>query len=84
MIVEDSTINPILRIIDVYYIDGLIGVSEAEDLSESIIWIVNKSLNESNVNYVIDTLRSYKKVMDKEIVCKVINEFRKICGGYMK
>lgn len=83
MIIDESVINPLLREIDVMYIEGKLKVNEAEDLSDCINWIKNKSLNESNINYVIDSLRSYKKVMNKDIVCKIINQFRKICGSYL-
>lgn len=83
MIIDESVINPLLREIDVMYIEGKLKVNEAEDLSDCINWIKNKSLNESNISYVIDSLRSYKKVMNKDIVCKIINQFRKICGSYL-
>lgn len=83
MIIDESVINPILRDIDVIYINGEVSSSEADDLSECIVWIKGKSLNESNISYVIDSLRSYKKVMNKDIVCKIINQFRKICGSYL-
>lgn len=83
MIIDESVINPLLREIDVMYIEGKLKVNEAEDLSDCINWIKNKSLNESNINYVIENLRSYKKVMNKDIVCKIINQFRKICGSYL-
>lgn len=83
MIINESVINPLLREIDVMYIEGEIKSNEAEDLSDCIIWIVNKSLNESNISYVIESLRSYKKFISKEHVCKVINQFRKICGSYL-
>ena len=66
------------------YIESKLKVNEAEDLSDCINWIKNKSLNESNINYVIENLRSYKKFISKEHVCKVINEFRKICGSYLQ
>lgn len=83
MIIDESVINPLLREIDVMYINGEVSSSEADDLSECIVWIKGKSLNESNISYVIDSLRSYKKVMNKDIVCKIINQFRKICGSYL-
>lgn len=84
MIIDESVINPLLREIDVMYIEGSLKSTEAEDLSDCIIWIVNKPLNESNISYVIENLRSYKKIISKEIVCKVINQFRKICGSYLE
>lgn len=83
MIVNESLINPVLRTIDVFYMNSKLSLSDAEDLSESITWLNNKSLNESNISYVIDTLRSFKNDSNKENVSKVINEFRKTCGSYL-
>lgn len=83
MIVEESILNPVLRSIDVMYMSNELSVNDAEDLSESVLWIKGKSLNESNISYVIDTLRSFKNDTNKENVSKVINEFRKTCGSYL-
>ena len=83
MIVNESLINPVLRTIDVFYMNSKLSLSDAEDLSESITWLNNKSLNESNISYVIDTLRSFKNDSNKENVSKVINEFRKTCRSYL-
>lgn len=39
MIIDESVINPLLREIDVMYIEGKLKVNEAEDLSKCINWI---------------------------------------------
>ncbi|MBP6739558.1 MAG: hypothetical protein KA146_06185 [Leptospiraceae bacterium] len=84
MIVTEDIINQLLREIDtLYFQDGLISSDQADDLSDSVKWILGKSLNESNVSYVIETLRSYKKTMNENAVSSVIKSFRKICGSYM-
>ena len=84
MIVTEDIINQLLREIDVFYFqDNLITSDQADDLSEGVKWILGKSLNESNVSYVIETLRSYKKTMNENAVSNVIKSFRKICGSYM-
>ena len=84
MIVTEDIINQLLREIDtLYFQDGLISSDQADDLSDSVKWILGKSLNESNVSYVIETLRSYKKTMNENAVSSVIKSFRRICGSYM-
>jgi len=83
MIVSESIINPILRSIDVLYMNGKLSISDTEDLSETINWMIGQSLNESNISYVIDSLRSFKNEFNKEQVSSIINEFRKICGSYL-
>lgn len=84
MIVTEDIINQLLREIDVPYCEErLITPQQADDLSESVKWILGKSLNESNISYVIDTLRSYKKIMNQEAVSRITKSFRKICGSYM-
>ena len=84
MIVTEDIINQLLREIDVlYFEERLITPQQADDLSDSVKWILGKSLNESNISYVIDTLRSFKKTMSQDAVSSVIKSFRKICGSYM-
>ncbi len=84
MIVTEDIINQLLREIDVFYFqDSLITSDQADDLSESVKWILGKSLNESNISYVIETLRSYKKTMNQDAVSSIIKSFRRICGSYM-
>lgn len=84
MIVNESILNQIFRSIEALYIDSKLSSIDADDLSTSVKWIENKSLNESNISYVIESLRSFKSEQNKESVCKVINEFRKVCGSYLK
>lgn len=84
MIVTEDIINQLLREIDVlYFEERLITPQQADDLSGSVKWILGKSLNESNISYVIDTLRSFKKIMNQDAVSSVIKSFRRICGSYM-
>lgn len=84
MIVTEDIINQLLREIDVlYFEERLITPQQADDLSDSVKWILGKSLNESNISYVIDTLRSFKKTMSQDAVSSVIKSFRRICGSYM-
>lgn len=84
MIVTEDIINQLLREIDVFYFqDSLITSDQADDLSDSVKWILGKSLNESNISYVIKTLRSYKKTMNQDAVSSVIKSFRRICGSHM-
>lgn len=84
MIVTEDIINQLLREIDVlYFEEKLITPQQADDLSDSVKWILGKSLNESNISYVIDTLRSFKKIMNQDAVSSVIKSFRRICGSYM-
>jgi hypothetical protein len=84
MIVTEDIINQLLREIDVlYFEERLITPQQADDLSDSVKWILGKSLNESNISYVIDTLRSFKKIMNQDAVSSVIKSFRRICGSYM-
>lgn len=83
MIVSEAIINTLLREIDMLYIEGQLSVSDAEDLSTCVSWIIGKSLNESNVQYVINNLRGFKSVMDVTVVSRVINSFRSTLGGYL-
>jgi hypothetical protein len=84
MIVTEDIINQILREIDVmYYSESVITAEEAEDLCECVIWIVGKSLNESNIQYVVGSLRGFKSVIDEKEVSRVIKTFKKILGSYM-
>ena len=57
MIVSEELINTILREIDVMYSEGTLKIDDADDLSKAVSWINGKSLNESNVSYVIECLR---------------------------
>ena len=52
----------------------------ADDLTNSIVWLVGKSKSETNINQAISQLRQYKESIGKEIVSSVINEFRKVVG----
>lgn len=83
MIVTENIINPLLRDIDLMYISGIISASNADDLSKVVSWIVGKSLNESNVNHVVNELRGFKHFIEKKSVSSVIKNFKKICGDYM-
>ncbi|MBP9887669.1 MAG: hypothetical protein KBF93_15320 [Leptospiraceae bacterium] len=83
MIATEEIINGILREIDVMYSEGTLKVDDADDLSNSVNWIKGKPMNESNVSYVIETLRGYKKFMNPESVARVINACRKTFGAYM-
>lgn len=84
MLVSEELINEILREIDDFYFTKKeIKSSDAQDLSIAVSWIEGKSLNESNISYVIESLRQYKKTMNKKAVSSIINSFRKICGNQM-
>lgn len=84
MIVTEEIINQLLREIDVlYFTEQKITPQQADDLSESVKWILGKSLNESNVSYVIETLRSFKRTMNGDAVSSIIKSFRRVCGSYM-
>ncbi len=85
MIVSEEIINQLLREIDVFFFtEQTITSDQADDLQKSVSWIVGKSLNESNISYVIETLRSYKKTMNKNAVSSIIKSFRRVCGSYMQ
>ncbi|MBK8399459.1 MAG: hypothetical protein IPL26_29985 [Leptospiraceae bacterium] len=85
MIVDESIINQIIREIDtLYYQEQTISSEDADDLQKSVQWIIGKSLNESNVSYVIELLRSFKKTMNEQAVSSIIKSFRRICGSYMQ
>lgn len=83
MIVSEELINTILREIDVMYSEGILKIDDADDLSHAVSWIIGQSLNESNVSYVIESLRGYKKVMNADAVSRIINLCRKTLGSYM-
>lgn len=83
MIVSEELINTILREIDVMYSEGTLKVDDADDLSKSVNWMIGQSLNESNISYLIETLRGYKKVMNADAVTRIINLCRKTFGSYM-
>lgn len=83
MIIQEGHINPILRSIDLLYIERVINADEAQDLSDCITWIIGKSLNESNINYVVKSLRGLKNVMDEKEVSIIIKKFKSLCGGLM-
>lgn len=83
MIVSEELINTILREIDVMYSEGTLKIDDADDLSKAVSWINGKSLNESNVSYVIECLRGYKKFMNSDAVTRIINLCRKTFGSYM-
>ena len=83
MIVSEEIINGILREIDVMYSEGILKVDDADDLQHSVSWIVGQSLNESNVSFLIESLRAYKKFMNSDAVTRIINLCRKTFGSYM-
>ena len=83
MIIEDCHVNAILRSIDLLYIQGRIGISDADDLTTCVIWLVGKSMNESNIQYAINNLRGYKSVMDDKSVSSVINSIRQNLGKFL-
>jgi hypothetical protein len=78
--VSENDLLPVLRKIDSYYVGRNITSDEADDLTNSVVWLIGKSKNESNINQVIAILRGYKELIDKDIVSSVINEFRKAIG----
>lgn len=78
--VSEETILPVLRKIDSYYVNRNITSDRADDLTNSIVWLVGKSKSETNINQAISQLRQYKESIGKEIVSSVINEFRKVVG----
>ena len=65
------------------YINGSISVSDADDLTSTVTWIIGKSLNESNVSHVVNQLRGFKNFINETSVAIVIKNFKKICGEYM-
>lgn len=78
--VSEETVLPVLRKIDSYYVNRNITSDRADDLTNSIVWLVGKSKSETNINQAISQLRQYKESIGKEIVSSVINEFRKVVG----
>lgn len=78
--VSEEIILPVLRKIDSYYVARDITSDEADDLTNSIVWLIGKSKNESNIQQTISQLRQYKESIGKEIVSSVINELRKVVG----
>ncbi len=84
MIITEDLINSILREIDVLYSEGNIKADEADDLTNSVTWLIGKSLNESNISFTINTLRGYKKYMNENSVTKIINSIRKTLGSAMQ
>ena len=83
MIVTEEMMNPILRDIDVLYIEGKLPLADCDDLTKTIAWLIGKPLNESNISYVVNSLRGFKTVMDESIVSSVIKKFKSLCGGYL-
>lgn len=81
MLVTEEYLYSLFSFIDsLYFTEKLITPDEAEDLSKTVSWIIDKSLNESNIQYVIKNLRSYKNHIDEKAVNSVINQFRILCG----
>ncbi len=80
IMVSENDLLPVLRKIDSYYVNRNITSDEADDLTNSIVWLVGKSKSETNINQAISQLRQYKKSIGKEIVSSVINEFRQVIG----
>ena len=78
--VSEETILPVLRKIDSYYVNRNITSDEADDLTNSIVWLVGKPKSETNIQQAISQLRQYKESIGKEIVSSVINELRKVVG----
>lgn len=83
MIVTEEMMNPILRDIDVLYIEGKLPLADCDDLTKTIVWLIGKPLNESNISYVVNYLRGFKNVMDENIVSGIIKKFKSLCGGYL-
>lgn len=85
MVANEELLNPILRELDVmYYENKIITADEAEDLSNCLLWIIGKNLNESNVQHVVNQLRGFKNYIDESAVSKVIKNFKAICGARMQ
>lgn len=78
--VSENEILPVLRKIDSYYVNRNITSDEADDLTNSIVWLVGKPKSETNIQQAISQLRQYKESIGKEIVSSVINELRKVVG----
>lgn len=84
MIVDESLLNPLLREIDVmYYSEGVLKADEADDLTKCVVWIIGKSLNESNIQFVVESLRGFKSVINERTVNRVIKNFKSLCGGIL-
>ena len=78
----ETDLYPVLsRIDELFYKDKLISAEEAEDLSENIMWINGKQMNDANINFVVNKLRGYKKFMDRQAVSIVIKCFIETTGG---
>jgi len=82
MLVTEAMLNPTLREIDTLYINGL-PLDDADDLSKSVNWILDKQLNESNVSFVVNSLRGFKTVMDTDKVNRIIKNFVSQMGIYL-
>lgn len=85
MTVTDDMLNPLLRELDVmYYEEKVLTADEADDLTKCIVWIIGRSLNESNIQYVVESLRGFKTVIKEQTVSRVIKNFRALCGARMQ
>lgn len=81
MVVTEQFLHSLFSFIDsLYFEEKVISPDEAEDLIKVVSWIIDKSLNESNIQYVIKNLRSFKPHIDEKAVNSVINQFRILCG----
>lgn len=84
MTVTDDMLNPLLRELDVmYFEEKVLTADEADDLTKCIVWIIGRNLNESNIQYVVESLRGFKTVIKEQTVNKVIKNFRALCGERM-
>lgn len=81
MVIKEEFLHSLFSFIDsLYFKEKIISPDEAEDLIKVVSWIIDKSLNESNIQYVIKNLRSFKAHIDEKAVNSVINQFRILCG----
>ncbi len=66
-----------------YYKEHLLKSDEAEDIVRFVSWLIGESLTETNIQHVVANLRSYKNIVDAEIMSKLIKQFIQICGSNM-
>lgn len=84
MQVTEEMLAPLLRqIASMYYKEHLLKSDEAEDIVQFVSWLIGESLTETNIQHVVANLRSYKNIVDAEIMSKLIKQFIQICGSNM-
>ena len=76
-----DNLSPILsRIDNMCLVEKVITPGDAEDLSDCVVELVNKPLNESNISAVVGCLRNAKEHVNKDAVSRIIKLLITILG----